>query len=312
MQTGSTVYRQDIADVLEENNLGRGMFAGTEIMPILPVGAKSGQFAKIAFASIKTKAVDDKKATSGNYNEVNHETTSDTYTCIKRGLEEPVDDDDAITLGKYFNAEVAAAGNLEYYLRLNREARIAAIAFSTSVMSSYTSAVTTAWSTAATCTPIADVELAKENIITNLNGMSGSESRLIGVGNLTARRYLRASADIRGTVYSGGNVNRGNITDEMIAAELGLDAVYFSGLKRGGSDIWNAGRFGVYQVSTSDLIKTVPQFGRTMLWRDSTPNDMVVESYRSDPRESEIIRVKHNTVEKSLTLRAGYLLTNIS
>ena len=58
MQQGNATFRQDIADVLQENMLGEGMFVGEEIMPIMAVGAKSGQFAKIAFATVKTKAVE--------------------------------------------------------------------------------------------------------------------------------------------------------------------------------------------------------------------------------------------------------------
>ena len=312
MQRGNATFRQDIADVLQENNLGEGEFVGEEIFPIMPVGARSGEFAKLAFGSVKTKAVDDKRASSGNYNEVTHEVSSDTYTCLKRGLVEPVDDDDADVLGTYFDAEVSAADHLRYYLRLNREARIAAIAFSTTVMSSYTSAVSTAWSTAATCTPVADVALAKEKITLQLNGMRGSGARLVGVGNLTARRYLATCSDIKDRHYSGGNVNRADPTDEQLAEILGLDAVYFSGLKRGGSDVWNASRFGVYLVSRSMNLRSAPHFGRVMLWRDSTPTDMMVETYRDEGRESNMVRVKHHSVEKLLSARAGYLLTNIS
>jgi hypothetical protein len=93
---------------------------------------------------------------------------------------------------------------------------------------------------------------------------------------------------------------------------LGLDGVYFSGLKRGGSDIWNAARFGVYLVSGATNLRSAPQYGRVMLWRDSTPADMMVETYRDEGRESNVVRVKHHSVEKLLTARAGYLLTNIT
>jgi hypothetical protein len=312
MQQGNATFRQDIADVLQENNLGEGEFVGEQIMPIMPVAAKSGQFAKLAFAGVKTKAVDDKRASTGNYNEVTHEVSTDNYTSVKRGLIEPVDDDDAKVLGKYFDAEVSAANHCRYYLRLNREARIAAIAFSTSVMAGYTSAVSTKWSTAATCTPVADVEYAKELITVNLNGMRGAGARIIGVGNITARRHLRASSDIKDRVYAGGNVQRGLISEAQIAEILGLDAVYFSALKRGGSDIWGATKFGIYLVSTSTQLRSAPMFGKTMLWRDSTPTDMMVETYRDENRESDIVRVKHHSVEKLLTARAGYLYTNIT
>lgn len=312
MQKGSTVLRQDIADILQENALGEGQFAGEQIMPIMPVGAKAGQFAKLAFSTVKTVAVDDKRASSGNYNEVTHEIETDTYTCFKRGLEEPVDDDDAILLGSYFDAETSAADLCRYYLRLNREARIAAIAFSGSVMASYTAAATTPWSTIATATPVDDISKAKENMLLNINGMYGAGAKIIGVGNLTAKRYLLNCTDIKDRHFSGGNVNRKEMTNEELAAVLGLDDIVFSGLKRGGSSIWDATKFGIYVTSPSTQLRSTPVFGKTMLWRDSTPTDMMVETYRDDTRESEIVKVKHNSVEKLITARAGYLLTSVT
>lgn len=312
MQRGSTVFRQDLAITLQENNLGRDWFVGEKIMPVMGVGARSGEFGKIAFGEVKTKAVDDKKSGTGNYNEVTHEVTSDTYTCVKRGLIEVVGDDDDAALKNYFNAEVKAADLISYYLRLNRDARVSAIAFDTTVMASYTAAVATPWSTIATSTPIADVMSAIENVQLQLNGMADGTTRLIGVGNLTARRYLNTATEIKNKVNGGGDIQRGALSDAQLATILNLDAVYFSGLKRGGSYVWNAGRFGVYQVSESDNLEVDPQFGKIMLWRDSTPQDMMVETYRNEDREGEVVRVKHNTVEKLLTARAGYLLTNIS
>ena len=102
------------------------------------------------------------------------------------------------------------------------------------------------------------------------------------------------------------------VGDEALAAILGLDGLYFSGLKRGGSDIWSAARFGVYLVSAATNLRSSPQFGRVMLWRDSTPTDMMSETYRDEGRESNMVRVKHHSTEKLLTARAGYLLTNIT
>lgn len=310
MQRGSATLRQDIADVIVENNLGEGEFVGEQIMPVMPVGARSGEFMKIDFSEIKTAVVDDLKSSSGNYNEVAHEVTSDTFTCRKRGLEEAVSDDDEAVLGDYFDVEVAAADHCRYYLRLNREARVAAIAFDTTVMASYTSALTTPWSTAATATPVDDIQAAIDNIvITQLNGRKGN-ARIIGVGNAQARRDLINTADVKDRHYSGGNENRAVIRNEQLAEVLGLDGIYFSGLLRGGAAIWNADRFGVYLVGNGPM-RSQATFGRVFLWRDSTPTDMMVQTYRDEKRESDMVRVKHHSTEKLLTARAGYLYTNV-
>lgn len=310
---GNATFRQDLADMLQENQLGAGQFLGMQIFPLFPVGAKSGKFAKLAFTEVKTAAVDDKRASTGHYNRITHEVTTDNYTCLKYGLEEPVDDDDAKTLAKYFNAELSAAMLCQYYLMLNREKRIADIAFdATTVMASYKTAAAVAWSTSATAVPVKDVEGAKNSLIDQLNGMVGGGARIIGIGNNSARKDLRASADVKDRVYGGGNKQAGEITEQQLADILGLDAVYFSGIKRAGSAVWSTTQFGIYVTSAAMEMKTVAHFGRIMLWRDSTPTDMMAESYREEAAESDIIRVKHNTDEKLLTARAGHLLTGIA
>lgn len=311
MQAGDTIFRTEISDVLRENNMGAGQFVAEEIMPIMNVGKQNGSFAKIAFSSIRTKAVDDRRAPGSKYNRIRQAVTKDTYDTVERGLELPIDKNDNLILQVYFDTEVEAATAIEYYLRLNREARMAAIAFSTSVMTGRTAAVTTAWD-AANSTPVKDVENAKEQITRNLNGTSGPGSRIIGVGNLSLRKELANNTDIKNRHYSGGNVNRQSPTDAQLAEILGLDAVYFSGASRGGSDIWGATKFGIYQVSSSNMLKVVPSFGRIMLWNESTPVDMMVETYWQNDINSNVVRVSHNSVEKTLTTRAGYLLTGVT
>lgn len=313
MQTGGTAqFRQDIGDALMENALGAGQFIGEKIFPIFNVNVKDGKFGKIAFDETQTGAVDDKRGSSGNYNEINHQATTDTFNTEKRGLIEPVDDDDALVLGRYFDAELAAANFAKYYLMLNREAREAAIAFSTAVMSGFTTGAAFLWSSVATAQPVADVEKAKNKIIDSLNGMVGDSSKIIGIGNNSSRQLLRATDDVKDRVYAGGNVQAGQISEAQLAEILGLDEVHFSALKRGGTEIWDKTRFGVYVVSESEQIRSVPHFGRLFLWRDSTPTDMMVETYRDENRESNIVRVKHSTVEKLLTARAGHLITAIA
>jgi len=309
MQTGNATFRQDIAQVIQENMLGAGQFVGLEVMPLLPVDARNGSFSKIAFSTVKTKAVDDKRGTSGYYNEVVHEVEEDTYNCKKRGLVEPVDDDDALVLGAYFDAEVSAADHCRYYLQLNREKRISTIAFATST--SYKDDAIAKWDDATNAQPVKDVDLAKNALIDQVNGMVGGGARIIGIGNNKARTNLRSTDDIKNRAYGGGNIQTTTISDAQLAEILGLDGVYFSGLKQAGSDIWASTIFGLFIVYDGQNLRSVPHYGRTMLWRDSTPTDMMVETYRDEGRESDMVRVKHNSVEKRLVDRAHRLITTI-
>ncbi len=307
----NTTYRRDLVDVLEENMLGAGQFVGEMVMPSFSVDAESGKFAKIDFDTVKTAVVEDRRGPSGNYNQVQHATSKDTYTTIDRGLEELVDVRDSATIGKFFDAEKKAAAFCQYYLRLNREARVASFAFDDTVMAASTFAAGVKWDVPATAKPVDNIQEARNLLITQMNGMLGEDIKIIGIGNNTARRDLMETDDIKDRAYGGGNLQPGLITETQLALILGLDEVRFSGLLRGGSDIWTNTKFGIYAVSSSTELRVTPQFGRSFTWGDTGENDIVVESYHSDARRSEVVRVRMDSVEKVLSTRAGVLITAV-
>jgi len=311
MQVASNAnWRQDIADVLMENQLGEGQFIGEQVFPILNVAAQDGRFHKIAFGEVKTAAVTDTADGHSEANIVTHETTTDTYATVLRKLKEFVGQRDNARFANAFDAEVAAADLCRYYIRLNREKRIADIVFDVSnEMASYNGAVTTAWSTAATAMPVDDVETAKQKIVQNINGMAG-RGRFIGIGHGDNRRLLRATTDIKDRwTQSNGKSNMADVTDEQLATALGLDAVYFSELKQGGSNVWTNSQFGVYLVSDDPMLKSVPRIGNTMLWTDSSPTDLAVKSWETEDPEGTWVMVKTDTDEKLVSARCGYVLT---
>ena len=153
-QNSNLTIRPDIQDALIEHAFGGGEFIGLKAMPIFGVAAKGGTFAKLAFSEIQTTAPVGARAAGANYNRINHQMSSDTYTCEEFGYEEPVDDGEAAVIGNYFDAEVAAAVAATYYAKLAQEARIAALLFDdTTTFGSYKTNGTD-WTTAASGTPI--------------------------------------------------------------------------------------------------------------------------------------------------------------
>ena len=314
MQVASNAnWRQDIAEILKENQLGEGQFIHEEVFPIVPVGAQTGRFHKIAFSEVQTGAVDDLGNGSAEANQVQHETTSDTYGTVLRKLKEFISDEDKARFDNVFDAEVAAADLCRYYIRSNREKRVADIVFDVATeMVDYNSAVTTAWSTAATATPVKDVETAKNALIDQVNGMVSGRARIIGVGHNSVRALLKATTDFKGR-WTGGNTKStmADLTDEQIAATLGLDAVYFSGLKQGGSNIWTNTQFGIYIVSDDPSLESVVRIGNTLLWRGGSEEDLMVKTWETEDPEGTWAFVKTHTDEKLYTARAGHVLTGV-
>lgn len=315
MQSASQAnWRQDIADVLQENQLGEGMFVGEQVYPVIPVAAQDGRFHKLAFTEVKTAAVDDKAGGASEANQVQHELTTDTYAAELYKLKEFVSERDMARFGDAFDAEVSAAELCRYYMRLNREKRIADVAFDTaSTFASYTTAATTAWTTAASATPVDDVEAAKQALIDQVNGMVRGTARIIGVGNYAAKVALRATADIKDRwTQANGKSDMADLSDEQIASALGLDAVYFSRLAQGSSQIWDATKFGVYIVSDNPQLRSVPRVGNILLWRDSAPTDMAVKSWTTEDPEGTWVMVKTDCDEKLISARCGHILTGVT
>jgi len=312
MQSNSNAaVRQDIADVLIEHALGAGEFIGLRAMPIFASEVKNGKFAKLAFSQVKTKVTAD-RAPGSNYNQVQHEVTSDTFDAQEYGLEEPVDDGEALVLGRYFDAEIAAAAFAQYYVMLKQEQRINSLLFDTATtFASYTSAVTTPWSTAATATPVADVEYAKEQIRRQIGGKMMNGTRFVGLLNSTTMRNLRNTSDIKDRVkYTQGGL-RNQLSNQEIADALGIDELHDSAVQYNGSDIWSTSKFGLYLVSDNPAIRRAAHVGRSFQWTQDCPDNALVESYRDDSRRSEIVRVRQHVDEKILSARCGYVYTNI-
>lgn len=313
MQTSTNAsIRQDLREFVNENQLGAGEFIGEKAMPVFGVAVKAGKFLKMAFEQVLT-SVDAKRGPGGNYNRIEHETEGDTFNCEEFGLEEPIDDGEAETLGLYFDAETAAAQQCEYNVRLEEEQRKADILFNTAVITN-TAAVAISWDTAATATPVKDVDVAKRAIRTQMNGRLGG-TRIVALCHGSVITLLKATSDIKdraGRAMRGlenwGVDETGNNVE--LATTLGLSGVYDSELLRGGTAIWTNSKFGLYVVAEGQNLRA-PQCARSILWTEDSPDPLTMETYRQEEIRSEVVRVRQHLDEKLISARGGYILTGI-
>jgi hypothetical protein len=310
-QSGNVSRRNDIGDILHENMLGMGQFIGGKVMPALYVDEQDGRYDKLSFTEVKTAAVSDTTADSAASNEVVHEYTTDSYSTVERRLKE-FTPDRANKKMKSFDITLDDAKLCQYYMMLNWEKRLANILFDVSTtFASYKTAVTTAWSTAATATPVKDVQSAKLNLIDQMNGMVDGV-KMVGIGNWQARLDLLATTDIKDRWIQGNTKSDlEDLTNVQLAQVLGLDEVHFSRIAQGGSQIWDKDQFGIYLVSDSQQLKAAPRVGNTFVWRDNSPSMWNVDTWRSDDPKGQWTRVQTDSVEKLITARAGHVLTNV-
>jgi hypothetical protein len=310
-QEGNVSRQNDIADILHENALGAKQFIGQKAMPVIFVDEQDGRFDKLAFSEVQTAAVNDSAGESSASNEVQHEYTTDSYATVERRLKEFTADRSNKKM-KSFDITLDDALMVQYYMMLNGEKRLADILFDVaSTFSSYTTPVTTAWSTFATATPVKDVAEAKQALIDQMNGMVDG-AKLVGLGNGQARTDLVATTDIKDRWQgTGSKGSMANPTDEQLALALGLDEVHFSQIKQGGTDIWTPDQFGIYLVSDNQKMKAAPRVGNIFAWRDNSPSMWNVDTWQNTDPDGQWTRVQTDSVEKLITARAGHILTNV-
>jgi hypothetical protein len=310
-QAGNVSRRNDIADILHENALGAKQFIGQKAMPVIFTDEQDGRFDKLAFSEVQTAAVNDNAGESSASNEVAHEYTTDSYTTVERRLKEFTADRSNKRMSS-FDITLDDAAMLQYYMMLNCEKRLADILFDvSSTFSSYTTAVSTAWSTSATATPVKDVEEAIQALTDQMNGIVDG-AKLVGLGNNQARIDLLATTDIKDRWQgTGSKSSMANPTNEQLADVLGLDEVHFSRIKQGGVQLWNTDRFGIYLVSDSQKMKAAPRVGNIFAWRDNSPAMWNVDTWRSDDPAGQWTRVQTDSDEKLITARCGHILTNV-
>jgi hypothetical protein len=310
-QSGNVSRRNDIGDILHENMLGMGQFIGGKAMPALFVDEQDGRFDKLAFSEVKTAAVSDTTADSAASNEVVHEYTTDSYSTVERRLKEFTADRSNKKMDS-FDIVLDDAKLCQYYMMLNWEKRIADILFDTaSTFSSYTTAVTTAWSTSATATPVDDVQGAVQALIDQMNGMVDGV-KIVGLGNWQARRDLLATTDIKDRwIQANDKSDLKDLTNVQLAEVLGLDEVHFSRIAQSGTQLWNTDKFGIYLVSDSQQLKAAPRVGNTFVWRNNSPSMWNVKTWREEDPDGTWTRVQTDSVEKLITARAGHVLTNV-
>ena len=113
---------------------------------------------------------------------------------------------------------------------------------------------------------------------------------------------------------NGANRNGGAppIASVEMAMILGVANVYFSPAQDNATDIWDDEYALLYMSYGGRSLKSVPHIGRSILWTQDSPTDLVAERYRDENVRSDILRVRQSLDEVVFTPAAGYLMSNIT
>jgi len=308
-----------VTEALRGYEIKNVRFAADGILPLANSDVKSGVLP--TFRAGETLMIPSVERSPGDpYPRSAFNVDGKTFICHEYGHEVPVPEETEKELR--LNLAVSIAAKAAFQLKLKREQRVANALFNTSLFTGaalYTD-VSTAWSAAnaATMTPVADIEAAKELVLSATGAVANTV--LLNHVNL---RYLKGCEDL--------------VTQELIqvnpAAGKPADSPEFLA--------YLAEKFGVKQVivptcvynSTNNsatptllpiwsssycLVAYVPEamgaddlaaegLGRTVAWTQDGGVE-VVESYYDESRRSNIIRVRQSIAEFLNSEKYAHLL----
>lgn len=302
---------------LEQNKLG---LIGYRVLPIMEVAKQSGTFGRIPSEQL-AKLDSVVRASNANYNRVDFTFTQDTFATLEYGLEVPVDRRNSNLYKDYFDAEMVATQLAIHKVLLAAEVRVANAVFNTSTFTgaALTTAVGTAWSDLANSAPITNVFAASQKVRDNCGQYANTL-----VCNRKVFRNLQRNTSIIDRIqsYGAGSPTKANdVTPQMVAACLDLEQVIvadsaYDSTKEGQSttfsDIWSSSYAMVCRIAKTNSINEVAM-GRTFHWsEDGSQPGGAVESYYSEPVRGDVVRVRHEVMEKIIYAEAGHLLSNIT
>ena len=262
-------------------------------------------------------AVATERAKGGSYGQVSRKWTSDAYDCIDRGLEEAVDDTDQRDLKRFFNAEATAARLTLRNVNLAHELRVSAATMNaTNYGAGTNSAVAYTEANIATIDFAADVLAAIERL--SDNGVEGDTIVLSSTLLNRLKRSTKLQAWVRGTLTGevALAINADSIAksfaDHGISKCLVGRARYNTAKKGAAASVANIwGNTYVWVGRTNPGASSAQDGGAgfTMYWNEEG-GLFISETYRSEEKRSNMVRVRQNTTEKVVDATAGTLITS--
>lgn len=309
----NAVIREDLGILVSQYAIDNTSFMGSKILAPMDVSIEAGEYKIIEYAESQKKPVSLDRAPSAAFQRVSRGTSTDTYRCYARGLEEPIDDTDIARNSKIINQlQQGKAQFLVHNLLRAQEVRVAAIAQDTSNVfpSARQYGITTEWSNIA-ATPRKDIDQAKLKMYGYSGIANGMGARLCLAMSGKVLANLRNVTEIKeGLKYTADGLRNG-ISDAALASFLGVDEVVSSPIQNGGVDIWDDEYAWLYYYSPSPVFE-IPRFGNIFNWSPMVSGQYTVETYREEKVTSDIVRVRQYCDEKAVNPRCAIMLTNIT
>ena len=312
----AAIFRADIAGVVEQAKELEAGLIGTQVMPILDVPVRAGQYPTFVLKEGQLLKSDMKsRSPYSAYARGTRAFTQDTYTALEYGYEEAVDDTVGLDIARFFDAETMAAKLAKRKLLLAHELRVAGTIFDTNTFTATNSG--TAYTTANLAT--FDVGADVQDAIDRLLAKGESVTNLAVVMSAGVWTRIRASTKfqnrLRGTGLSTDTIL--NASQQAAAEVFGVNSVLIGrasydtapeGVAFSSGAIWSNSSIFVGSVTQASAGYFGGGAGFTLNWSEYGPA-VGVSTYREEAIKSNIVRASHYVAEKVVNANAGQIVT---
>ena len=307
--------RSDIyALVMQANTDFNKLFIGDLVLPPKPEAIRLGIYMKAKLANAELLNADAQpRAQGATYARSNRKYDTDTFDCLEYGAESVIDDSYENEVERFMNLEATEAMLLERTLRISYEARVAAAIMNATTFNATAATVAYTAANVATIDVVNDVDLAKTRLLKN--GIISNAA----VMSQDLFNRIRRSTLLQNQIYGVVPRTAGQRmlpAEDDVARALGVDNLYVgkapkNGNQKGqaysGSFVWGTSYIWVGNVAGGEY--QAGGVGRTIQWDKDTTGLFTPETYRSDERRANILRVRQNVAEKIIDETAGELIT---
>lgn len=301
---------------------GRGVNAlniGSKLLPRYGVNRRNGHLLTMGIAGMEMLRIMDKVVEPGsNVDRIQLSFDGQTYTVVVRKEEAGVPDEEELEYGDYVPLEAAAAQVLTDKLDLTHEYLTAAAIFNTTTFGAATnSAVAYTEANIATISLIRDIQDAIQRVRDN-----GEQPDTVVIPDKVFQRCRRATLVqnfVAGQLAAGKEVTSSSLqaafADEGIKQVLIGSSMYNNAASKATpsvSKIWAntyiwVGRCGAGSATVSEGgVEMIDGVGATLFWDGFGARE--IETYRDEPKASNIVRAKTSEVPTVLNSRGGTLL----
>jgi len=303
--------RLDIGEALKEYLVTQDTFIGTKLFPVTPVPRAAAKYPVITRKSLTARA-ETLRASRSAYNRTSWQTEDKDYSCQENGLEGLLDASERALYKNDFDAEAETANDILIKLLREQEIRIAAnmseTVFDGSTVFTH---CTAAWGTATNKNIIKDVQSAR------LKGfdLTGMELNTLTVNRTTLNRIM-LNDEIRDAIKYV-QAAEWSVISSALARILGVDLILVGGGVYDGkpegataaslTKIW-PDKYALLSITPPGGSIIAPSLGRTFLWSDDSPQNVMVESYEESQTRSTVYRVRQFTDEQVIEKQFGQLI----